>query len=99
MRRIRVLALVLITVFILSLASPFGMDTTTDDSLAVPGRSEVGLLSEGETTYTGVGAALDVSFSGTFANLSSWTDTSSTLSNLLTPGVSYSADNATSVTC
>ncbi len=98
MRRSRVLTLALVTLFVLSLAGPYDLDTTTDDSLTAPGRSEVGLLSEGETTYTGVGAALDVSFSGTFANSSSWTDTSSTLSNLLTPGVSYSADNATSVT-
>lgn len=98
MRRRSVLTLILISLFILSLASPLSMDSVTDTSLSNPSISEQGLLAEGETTYTGVGAALDVSFSGTFTNASQWLSSSSTLSNLLTPGVSYSVDNASAVT-
>ncbi|MBE0526442.1 MAG: hypothetical protein IH631_05835, partial [Candidatus Thorarchaeota archaeon] len=98
MRRSSVLTLVLISLFILSLASPYDMDTATDTSLADPSRSDLGFLSEGGTAYTGVGSALDASFSGTFANASPWVASSSTLSNLLTPGVSYTVENATTVT-
>ena len=48
--------------------------------------------------YVGTGSPLTVSFSGTFVNASPWIESSNTLSNVLTPGVSYSVDNATSVT-
>ena len=87
MRRSSGLTLVLITLFILSLASPFNLDTT-DISLADASMSEQGLLAQGETAYTGVGSALPVAFSGEFANASPFISASSTLSNLLTPGVS-----------
>jgi len=96
MRRSSSITLVLITLFILSLASPYNL--AIDTSLVDQSVSELGFLSEGGTAYTGVGSALDVSFTGTFVNASAYSDTSSTLSNLLTPGVSYSAENATSVT-
>ncbi|MHA1663930.1 MAG: hypothetical protein ACTSVR_11820 [Candidatus Thorarchaeota archaeon] len=98
MRRSSVLTLALITLFVLSLASPYDLDTASNTSLVDQCMSDLGFLSEGETAYTGVGAALDVAFSGTFANASPWIASSSTLSNLLTPGVSYSVDNASTVT-
>jgi len=98
MRRSSSITLVLITLFVLSLASPYNLDTAIDTSLADPSVSEPGLLAEGGTAYTGTGSALDVSFVGTFANASPWVDTSITLSNLLTPGVSYFAENASDVT-
>ncbi|MGY5858003.1 MAG: hypothetical protein RTU63_01440 [Candidatus Thorarchaeota archaeon] len=98
MRRSSGLTLVLIALFVLSLASPYNLDTSTDTSLTNPSLSEPGLFAEGGTAYTGVGSALDVSFSGTFANASPWTASSSTLSNLLTPGVSYSVENTSAVT-
>lgn len=74
------------------------MDTATDTSLGETSAVDPGFPSEGGTAYTGVGAPLDVSFTGTFVNASPWVASSSTLSNLLTPGVSYSVDNASSVT-
>ncbi|MGY5881588.1 MAG: LamG-like jellyroll fold domain-containing protein, partial [Candidatus Thorarchaeota archaeon] len=98
MRRSSVLTLVMITLFVLSLASPYDLDTATDTSLVDRSMSELGLLSEGETTYTGVGSALPVAFSGTFVNASPFISMSSTLSNLLTPGVSYAIDNASTAT-
>jgi len=69
-----------------------------DTKLSHTNMSEQGLLAEGGTPYTGVGAALDVSFSGTYSDLSPYSASSSTLSNLLTPGVSYSVENASTVT-
>jgi len=98
MRRSSVLTLVLITLFVLSLASPYDLDTVTDASLADIGMSELGLLSEGETTYTGVGSAIPVAFSGEFANASPFISMSSTLTNLYTPGVSLIIDNASAAT-
>jgi len=96
MRRSSSITLVLITLFVVSLVSPY--DLATDTSLADQSVSELGLLADGGTAYTGTGSALDVSFTGTFVNASAYSDTSSTLSNLLTPGVSYSVENATTVT-
>ncbi len=69
----------------------------TDSGLLVSPTGQL-QVSESSGPNLGTGSPLTVSFTGTFANASPWTESSSTLSNVLTPGVSYSVDNASSVT-
>ena len=51
------------------------------------------LPSEGVSEYTGVGASFNVDFMGIFANGTSWSDSSTSLAEDLSPGTSFSAAN------
>ncbi|MFW9956422.1 MAG: hypothetical protein ACFFCT_00005, partial [Candidatus Odinarchaeota archaeon] len=96
MRRRNLVPLVLIAFFILSLANPSGYDNTSGISPTNVDFSDTGFLADGATPYTGTGSALTVSFTGTFTNSSSWTQTSTTLSSEFIPGTSFSITNASS---
>ena len=54
------------------------------------------LLSEGLSNYTGTGASFNVDFMGQFANGSSWSDSTTSLTEALTSGTSFSAANGSS---
>ncbi len=98
MRRKNILALVLVIITLLSLPSLFNNDIVMDSIQSTPDTTNTSLLADEASPNIGTGSALTVSFSGTFTNLSSWSDSSSTLTTLLTPGVSYSVNNASTVT-
>ncbi|MFX0056603.1 MAG: hypothetical protein ACFFAD_16870, partial [Candidatus Hermodarchaeota archaeon] len=51
------------------------------------------LPSELHTSYTGTGASFNVDFMGQFANGSSWSNSTTSLAEDLTPGTSFSATN------
>jgi len=69
--------------------SSVGLPVLPDDEMQV---SDVG------NPYTGTGSALPISFVGNFINSTGWSASSNTLSNLLTPGSSFSVENSTTVT-
>lgn len=98
MRRKYILVLVLVMITLLSLPSLFNREIATNSNQETLQPSNISNTADATSPYTGTGSALSVSFSGTFTNLSSWSDSSSTLSLSLTPGVSYSVDNASTVT-
>jgi hypothetical protein len=96
MRRGTILTLVLITLFAFSLVSTSGDNPTISMPLSDESQSNQSLIADG-SSYIGTGSPLTVSFSGTFANSSPWSALGSTLSNLLTPGVSHLVSNASTV--
>ncbi|MBY8998040.1 MAG: LamG domain-containing protein, partial [Candidatus Thorarchaeota archaeon] len=96
MRKSSILSLVFITLFMFSLVDLSGNGIlATDSGLSLNYQNQV---SEAGGTYVGTGSPLTVSFSGTFTNASTWTQTSQTLSSEFAPGTSYSVANASSVT-
>ena len=98
MKKSSILSLVLITLFVFSLVDLSGSGIPTTNSGLLESPAVQNQVSEVGGPYVGTGSPLTVSFSGTFANASPWIESSNTLSNVLTPGVSYSVDNSSSVT-
>jgi hypothetical protein len=96
MRSAKIFSLVLITLFILSLSSLAGDSQVTSTSLGDMQNANQSLVAD-DPSYSGIGSQLAVSFSGVFANSSPWSASSSTLSDRLTPGVSFSVANASNV--
>ncbi|MFW9887542.1 MAG: hypothetical protein ACFFER_05130, partial [Candidatus Thorarchaeota archaeon] len=62
-------------------------------SLANAETTDGALPSEVQTIYAGTGASFNVDFMGQFANGSSWSDSTTSLAEDLTPGTSFSATN------
>src|SRR4030042_1138607 len=97
MRTVKTLTLVLIMLFILSLADISGDSPATSTFLNNASSSGQSLIAD-ESSYFGTGSALTVSFTGTFTNASTWTQTSTTLSSEFVPGTSFSVTNSSTVT-
>jgi hypothetical protein len=96
MKNARIFSLVLITLFILSLSSLAGDSPVAGTSFGDMQNTNQSLVAD-DPNYSGIGSQLSVSFSGVFANSSPWSASSSTLSDRLTPGVSFSVANASDV--
>jgi hypothetical protein len=95
MRKSSVLSLVLIMLFMFSLVDLSGNGKlATDTGQLLNNQSQV---SEAGGTYVGNGSPLPVSFSGTFTNSDTWTDTGTTLSSDFTAGTSFEVSNASTV--
>ncbi|MFW9974197.1 MAG: DUF2341 domain-containing protein [Candidatus Thorarchaeota archaeon] len=95
MRKCRLLTLVLVALFLFSFIDLSGNSSIATNQEQTP--SNQIQVSESGASYTGTGSPLTVYFSGTFINSSTWSISSNTLSNLLTPGTSFSVENATLV--
>ncbi len=92
MRKSSILSLVFVTLFLFSLADMSGNgDLVTDAGQFLNNQNH---LSEAGGTYVGTGSPLTVSFTGTFVNSSTWTDTTTTLSSDFTSGTSFAVSNA-----
>jgi hypothetical protein len=96
MRSTRIFTLVLITLFILSLASISGDNPVTDSSLNGLSEPDPSLVAD-ESSYFGTGSPLTITFTGTFINASPWTKTTQTLSSEFAPGTSFLVTNSSSV--
>ncbi len=85
------------SMFLILLANPIG-DGTMASTLG-PSESALvwGVVADNGATYAGNGAALDVAFSGTFTNSSSWTDSTTTYSEDMTSGSSFTVTNGSTV--
>jgi hypothetical protein len=95
MRKSSILSLVFVTLFLFSLANLSGNSTlVTDAGQFLNNQNQ---LSEAGGTYVGTGSPLTVSFTGTFVNSSTWTDTTTTLSSEFTSGTSFAVSNASTV--
>ena len=95
MRKSSILSLVFITLFLFSLVDLSGNGIlATDSGQSLNYQSQV---SEAGGTYVGTGSPLDVSFSGTFTNSSSWSQTTTTLSSDFTSGTSFAVSNSSTV--
>ncbi|MFX1484160.1 MAG: LamG-like jellyroll fold domain-containing protein, partial [Promethearchaeota archaeon] len=97
MRSSRILPLVLIAIFVFSLADLSGSGIPVANSGQSGPQTIRNQVAE-SGPYVGTGSPLSVSFSGTFVNSSSWTDSGTTLSSDFTPGTSFSVSNASAVT-
>ncbi|MGY5853890.1 MAG: hypothetical protein RTU92_10015, partial [Candidatus Thorarchaeota archaeon] len=96
MRKSSVLSLVFVMLFMFSLVDLSGNGTLTSDlGQSLNYQNQV---SEAGGTYVGTGSPLTVTFSGTFKNSSSWTDTTTTLSSEFTSGTSFEVSNSSTVT-
>jgi hypothetical protein len=96
MRKYSVLSLVFVMLFMFSLADLSGNGTPiSDQGLLQQNQSQV---SDAGGSYIGTGSPLTVSFSGTFANSSSWSLSTTTLSSEFTSGTSFVVSNASTVT-
>jgi hypothetical protein len=96
MRKYSVLSLVFVMLFMFSLADLSGNGTPlTDQGLLQQNQSQV---SDAGGSYMGTGSPLTVSFSGTFVNSSSWSQSTTTLSSDFTSGTSFVVSNASTVT-
>ncbi len=96
MRRVRILTLVLITLFALSLVNTSGDNQATNLLLNGETQSGQSLIAD-ESSYFGTGSPLTVFFTGTFTNNSPWTKTTQTLSSDFAPGTSFLVTNSSSV--
>ncbi|MGD9397810.1 MAG: DUF2341 domain-containing protein, partial [Candidatus Thorarchaeota archaeon] len=95
MRKSSLLSLVFVMLFLFSLADLSGNgNLATDAGLSLNNQNQ---LSEAGGTYVGTGSPLTVSFTGTFVNSSTWTDTTTTLSSEFTSGTSFVVSNASTV--
>ncbi|MHA2353390.1 MAG: hypothetical protein ACXABX_09750, partial [Candidatus Thorarchaeota archaeon] len=95
MRKSSILSLVFVTLFLFSLVNLSGNGTlVTDTGHLLNDQYQV---SEAGGTYVGTGSPLTVSFTGTFTNSSTWTDTTTTLSSEFTSGTSFVVSNASTV--
>ncbi|MFW9964636.1 MAG: LamG-like jellyroll fold domain-containing protein, partial [Candidatus Sifarchaeia archaeon] len=96
MKKISLLSLVFIALFLFSLADLSGSGVpTTNQALSLNNQSQV---SNTSGAYVGTGSPLAVSFIGTFTNSSSWSETTTTLSSDFSAGTSFSVTNASTVT-
>ncbi|MFW9811495.1 MAG: hypothetical protein ACFFF9_03500 [Candidatus Thorarchaeota archaeon] len=97
MRSGRILTLVLVTLFVFSLVDLSGTVVHTIDT-GLLGSPTGGIqVSDAGGNYIGTGSPLAVSFSGTFTNATSWTDTATTLSSDFISGTSFVVSNASTV--
>jgi hypothetical protein len=96
MKRGTIMAL-MASIFLILLANPIG-DGMMASTLG-PSESALvwGVIADNGVTYAGNGAALDVAFSGTFTNSSSWTDSTTTYSEDMTSGSSFTVTNGSTV--
>ena len=95
MRRSTILTLILISLFLFSMIDLSGSGIP-DTRVGLPALPEDEMkVSDVGDPYTGTGSALPVSFVGNFINSTGWSASSNTLSNLLTPGSSFSVENST----
>ncbi|MFW9787176.1 MAG: hypothetical protein ACFFE2_09520 [Candidatus Thorarchaeota archaeon] len=92
MRKSSFLSLVLITLFMFSLADLSGNGTLATDT--GPILNYQNQVSEAGGTWVGTGSSLPVSFTGTFTNSDTWIDTSTTLSSDFTAGTSFEVSNS-----
>ncbi|NOR39150.1 MAG: hypothetical protein GQ580_06150, partial [Candidatus Thorarchaeota archaeon] len=93
----RTIMIVIASMFLILLANPIedGMlASTLTSSESASGR---GIFADNGATYAGNGAALNVAFSGTFTNSSSWTDSTTTYSEDMTSGSSFTVTNGSTV--
>ena len=95
MRNSSILSLVFVTLFLFSLVNLSGNGNLVTD--AEQFLNDQNQLSEAGGTYAGTGFPLTVSFTGTFVNSSTWTDTTTTLSSEFTSGTSFVVSNASTV--
>ena len=96
MRKYSILSLVFVMLFMFSLADLSGNGTPVSvQGLLEQNQSQV---SEAGESYIGTGSPLTVSFSGTFANSSSWSLSTTTLSSDFTSGTSFVVSNVSTVT-
>lgn len=91
MRKISLLSLIFITLFLFTLADLSGSGVpTTNRALPQNDQSQV---SNTSGAYVGTGSPLAVSFIGTFTNSSSWSKTTTTHSSDFTAGTSFSVQS------
>ncbi|MHA2153125.1 MAG: hypothetical protein ACXAAQ_14190, partial [Candidatus Thorarchaeota archaeon] len=98
MRKSSILSLVLISLFVFSLVDLSGSGVPATDTALLESPMGGIQVSDVGDPYTGTGSPLPISFTGNFANSTSWSASSNTLSNLLTPGSSFSVENSSAVT-
>ncbi|MHA3963835.1 MAG: hypothetical protein AM325_009860 [Candidatus Thorarchaeota archaeon SMTZ1-45] len=95
MRKSCLFSLIFVALFVFSLADLSGSGVpTVDRGLLVNSQYQV---SEAGGAYVGTGSPLTVSFSGTFTNSSSWSQTTTTLSSSFTSGTSFVVTNSSTV--
>ena len=96
MRKYSVLSLIFVMLFLFSLADLSGNGTPfAAQGLLQQNQSQV---SGAGGSYMGTGSPLTVSFSGTFVNSSSWSQSTTTLSSDFASGTSFVVSNASTVT-
>jgi hypothetical protein len=95
MKKSSLLSLVFVVLFLFSLVHLTG-DSFLVTDLGQP-LNEQHRVADGGGTYVGTGSPLTVTFSGTFVNSSSWSDTTTTLSSDFTSGTSFLVTNSSSV--